>query len=88
MSMIIAGAGIGLIWYKNGSVFRSAHHQSTEINITFGLHAAGVFDLNASDYLELYVFQGSGSTETVGTANNVGSVSAVGSNYWSGFLIG
>ena len=88
MSTIIAGAGIGLIWYKNGSVFRNGHHQSTEINITFALQTTGVFDLNASDYLELYVFQGSGSTETVGTANNVGSVSALGSNYWSGFLIG
>ena len=88
MSTIVAGAGIGLIWYKNGSVFRNGHHQSTEINITFALQASGVFDLSASDYLELFVFQGSGSTETVGTANNVGSVSAVGSNYWSGYLIG
>ena len=52
------------------------------------MQTTGVFDLNASDYLELYVFQGSGNTESVGNANNVGSVSAVGSNYWSGFLIG
>ena len=88
MSTIVAGAGIGLIWYKNGSVFRSGHHQSTEINITFSLQASGIFDLAADDYIEIYVFQGSGSTETVGTANNVGSVSAVGSNYWSGYLIG
>ena len=69
-------------------MFRSGHHQSTEINITFGLQTTGVFDLNASDYLELYVFQGSGNTESVGNANNVGSVPALGSNYWSGFLIG
>jgi len=88
MSTIVAGSGIGLIWYKNGLVFRSGHHQSTEINITFGLQTTGVFDLNASDYLELYVFQGSGNTESVGNANNVGSVPALGSNYWSGFLIG
>ncbi len=88
MSTIIAGAGIGLIWYKNGSVFRNGHHQSTEINITFALQASGVFDLSASDYLELFIFQGSGSSETIGTANNVGSVTAAGSNYWSGYLIG
>lgn len=88
MSPTVAGAGIGLIWYKNGSVFRSGHHQSTEINITFGLDSTGVFDLNANDYLEIYVFQGSGGTESVGAENNVGSVNAVGSNYWSGYLIG
>ena len=88
LSTIIAGAGIGLIWYKNGSVFRSGHHQSTEINITFGISSSVIFDLAASDYIEVYVFQGSGSAETVGTANNVGSVNAVGSNYWSGYLIG
>ena len=88
LSTIVAGAGIGLIWYKNGSVFRSGHHQSTEVNITFAITANAILDLSASDYIEVYVFQGSGSTETVGTANNVGSVSAVGSNYWSGYLIG
>ena len=88
MSTITAGAGIGLIWYKNGSVFRSGHHQSTEINITFTLQSSVVFDLSASDYVEVYAFQGSGNSEDLGSANNVGSVSAVNSNYWSGYLIG
>ena len=88
MSTITAGAGIGLIWYKNGSVFRSGYHQSTEINITFSLQSSGIFDLSVSDYLEVYVFQGSGSNETIGETNNVGSVNNVGSNYWSGYLIG
>ena len=87
-STMVAGAGIGLIWYKNGSVFRNGHHQSTEINITFTLQSSVVFDLSASDYVEVYAFQGSGSSESLGTANNVGSVSAVNSNYWSGYLIG
>ena len=83
-----AGAGIGLQWYKNGSVFRSGHHQSTEINITFAVTSCGVFDLNANDYLEVYVFQGSGSSQNIGVANSSYTVNAVGSNYWSGYLIG
>ena len=87
-STMIAGAGIGLIWYKNGSVFRNGHHQSTEINITFTLQSSVVFDLSASDYVEVYAFQGSGSSENLGTANNIGSVSIANSNYWSGYLIG
>ena len=88
MSTIVAGAGIGLIWYKNGSVFRNGHHQSTEINITFAVTSCGVFDLNANDYLEVYVFQGSGSSQNIGVANSSYTVNAVGSNYWSGYLIG
>jgi len=83
-----AGSGIGLQWYKNGSVFRSGHHQSTEINITFAVTSCGVFDLNANDYLEVYVFQGSGSAQNIGVANSSYTVNAVGSNYWSGYLIG
>ena len=83
-----AGAGIGLQWYKNGSVFRSGHHQSTEINITFAVTSCGVFDLAADDYLEVYVFQGSGSAQNIGVANSSYTVNAVGSNYWSGYLIG
>ena len=83
-----AGSGIGLQWYKNGSVFRSGHHQSTEINITFAVHGIGVFDLNANDYLEVYVFQGSGSAQNIGVTNSSYTVNAVGSNYWSGYLIG
>ena len=62
-STMVAGAGIGLIWYKNGSVFRNGHHQSTEINITFTLQSSVVFDLSASDYVEVYAFQGSGISE-------------------------
>ena len=83
-----AGAGIGLIWYKNGSVFRQAHHQSTEINISFGMHNATVFDLAADDYIEVYAFQGSGSTKEIGQGNNQGSGTNANSNYWTGHLIG
>jgi len=85
---MVAGAGIGLIWYKNGSVFKHAHHQSTEVNITFGMHNATVFNLAASDYIELYAFQGSGSSRELGQGNNVGSGTNANSNYWTGHLIG
>tara|TARA_Y100000114_G_scaffold151556_1_gene168456 strand:+ start:440 stop:964 length:525 start_codon:yes stop_codon:yes gene_type:complete len=83
-----AGAGIGLQWYKNGSVFRSGHHQAAEVNITFAVTSCGVFDLAASDELEVWVFQGSGSDQNIGVANNSYAVDAAGSNYWSGYLIG
>ena len=88
MQTTVAGAGIGLIWYKNGSTFKYAHHQSTEINITFGMHNATVFDLAANDYIEIYAFQGSGSTREIGQGDNVGSGTNANSNYWTGHLIG
>ena len=87
-SQMAAGAGIGLQWYKNGSAFRSGHHQSTEINISFAVTSCGVFDLSVGDELEVHVFQGSGSDENIGVANSTYTVNAVGSNYWSGYLIG
>jgi hypothetical protein len=87
-STMVAGAGIGLLWYKEGSVYRTGYHQSTEINITHSLSSTVIFNLAALDEIEIYVFQGSGSTETIGDATNVGSVSADNSNYWSGFLLG
>jgi hypothetical protein len=83
-----AGAGIGLLWYKEGSVYRTGYHQSTEINITHSLSSTVIFNLAALDEIEIYAFQGSGTTETIGDATNVGSVSADNSNYWSGFLLG
>jgi hypothetical protein len=83
-----AGSAIGLQWYKNGSVFRSGHHNATEINITFAVNSCGVFDLSANDELEVYVYQGSGYSQNIGVANNIHTVNAVGSNYWSGYLIG
>ena len=83
-----AGSGIGLLWYKEGSVYRTGYHQSTEINITHSLSSTVIFNLAALDEIEIYAFQGSGSTETIGDATNVGSVSADNSNYWSGFLLG
>jgi hypothetical protein len=87
-STMVAGAGIGLLWYKEGSVYRTGYHQSTEINITHSLSSTVIFNLAALDEIEIYAFQGGGSTETIGDANNVGSVSADNSNYWSGFLLG
>ena len=87
-STMAAGAGIGLLWYKEGSVYRTGYHQSTEINITHSISSTVIFNLAALDEIELYAFQGSGSTETIGDASNVGSVSADNSNYWSGFLLG
>ena len=87
-STMVAGSGIGLLWYKGGSVYRTGYHQSTEINITHSLSSTVIFNLAASDEIEIYAFQGSGSTETIGDANGVGSPSADNSNYWSGFLLG
>ena len=87
-STMAAGAGIGLLWYKEGSVYRKGYHQSTEVNITHSISSTVIFNLAALDEIELYAFQGSGSTETIGDASNVGSVSADNSNYWSGFLLG
>ena len=87
-STMIAGAGLSLLWYKNGSVFKNGHQQSTEINITISMNSTVILDLNASDYVEVYALQGSGSNEDLGTAGNAGSPTAAGSNYWSGYLIG
>ena len=52
------------------------------------MNSTVILDLNASDYVEVYALQGSGSNEDLGTAGNVGSPTAAGSNYWSGYLIG
>ena len=82
------GAGIGLLWYKGGSVYRVGYHQSLDDNITTTLNSTVIFNLAASDEIEVYAFQGSGGTETIGDASNVGSPSADNSNYWSGFLLG
>ena len=87
-STMIAGAGLSLLWYKNGSVFKNGHQQSTEINITITMNSTVILDLAASDYVEVYALQGSGSSENLGTAANAGGASAAGSNYWSGYLIG
>ena len=88
MQTTVAGAGVGLIWYKNGSTFKYGHHQSTEVNITFGLQTYTVFDLAANDYIEIYAFQGSGSSREIGQGDNVGSGTNANSNYWTGHLIG
>ena len=57
--------------------------------ITFAVNSCGVFDLSANDELEVYVYQGSGSSQNIGVATNLcRTVNAVGSNYWSGYLIG
>tara|TARA_X000001388_G_scaffold70816_1_gene60231 strand:- start:292 stop:1266 length:975 start_codon:yes stop_codon:yes gene_type:complete len=87
-SMMGEGAGIGLLWYKGGSVYRVGYHQSPDDNITTTLNSTVIFNLAASDEIEVYAFQGSGGTETIGDASNVGSPSADNSNYWSGFLLG
>jgi len=87
-STMSAGAGIGLLWYKEGSVYRTGYHQSTEINITHSISSTVIFNLAVLDEIEIYAFQGSGSSETIGDASNVGSPSADNSNYWSGFLLG
>ena len=87
-STMVAGSGIGLLWYKEGSIYRTGYHQSTEINITHSISSTVIFNLAALDEIEIYAFQGSGSTETIGDANGVGSPSADNSNYWSGFLLG
>jgi hypothetical protein len=85
---MVAGAGMGLVWKKDGTIVKHGHHQSTEINITFGLSSTIAFDLSASDEIELFIFHGSGSNQTCGTANNTFSGSSASSNYWSGQLIG
>ena len=72
-----AGSAIGLQWYKNGSVFRSGHNNAAEINITFAVNSCGVFDLSANDELEVYVYQGSGSSQNIGVATNIQTVNAV-----------
>ena len=78
---MVAGAGIGLVWYKNGSLFRHAHQQSTEINITFGMQTSNVFDLAANDYLEIYCDQGSGGSREIGQGSNQGSGTNANNNY-------
>jgi len=85
---MVAGAGIGLLWYKEGSVYRTGYHQSTEINITHSISSTVIFNLAALDEIEIYAFQGGSGSKTIGNATNVGSVSADNSNYWSGFLLG
>jgi len=90
---MVAGAGIGLVWQKTPSggsegIFKHGHSQSTEINITFGLGATLVVDLDAGDAIRLYGYHGSGSNQSFGTANNQFSGTSANSNYWAGFLIG
>ena len=86
------GAGNGIIWYKTPSggsaaLYKYAHNQHTEDNITIGMGATTFMSLTAGDIIELYVFQGSGATRTL-QANNSGSGTNYNSNYWAGFLIG
>lgn len=88
LGTMVAGAGIGLQWFKNGSIFRHGHHQSTEINITIAMSCSTTFDLAKDDYIEIFAFHGSGSNQGHGVANNVGTGSIANSNYWTGHLIG
>ena len=88
LGTMVAGAGIGLMWYKNGSIFRHGHHQSTEINITIAMSCSTTFNLAANDYIEIFAFHGSGSSQGHGAANNVGTGTIANSNYWTGHLIG
>ena len=88
LGTMIAGSGIGLQWFKNGSIFRHGHHQSTEINITLAMQCFGTFDLAANDFIEIFAFHGSGSNQGHGVANNVGTGTIANSNYWTGHLIG
>ena len=88
LGTMVAGSGIGLQWFKNGSIFRHGHHQSTEINITIAMSCSTTFDLAKDDYIEIFAFHGSGSNQGHGVANNVGTGSIANSNYWTGHLIG
>ena len=88
LGTMAAGSGIGLQWFKNGSIFRHGHHQSTEINITIAMSCSTTFDLAKDDYIEIFAFHGSGSNQGHGVANNVGTGSIANSNYWTGHLIG
>tara|TARA_R100001015_G_C4538441_1_gene103046 strand:- start:64 stop:717 length:654 start_codon:yes stop_codon:yes gene_type:complete len=89
-STMAAGAGMGMFFYKEGNLFRTVHHQSAEINITFGITGSAIMKLAALDEIEVYAFQGSGSTETIGDVSNVGGggITADNSNYWTGYLLG
>ena len=85
-----AGAGMGMFFYKEGNLFRTVHNQSAEINITFGITGSAIMKLADLDEIEVYAFQGSGSTETIGDVSNVGGggITADNSNYWTGYLLG
>jgi len=87
-STMVAGAGISLAWYVDDGLFHYGHQQSTEINITIAQTSTVILDLDAAQEVTVYVKQGSGSSEDIGTASNDGSGTNANSNYWTGFLIG
>ena len=84
LGTMIAGSGIGLQWFKNGSIFRHGHHQSTEINITLAMQCFGTFDLAANDYLEV-VLGRSSSSDWNGTIYEDGTR---GYTQFFGYLVG
>ena len=92
LSTMVAGSGIGIVWKKQSTggsmdIYKHPYHQSTEINITHTLTATTIMTLAAGDAIELHVFQGSGSAESLTNAN-VYSGSNSSSQNWQGFLIG
>ncbi len=57
--------------YKNGSVLYQGHGQAANADLTIA-HVSAIIDMNGStDYLEIFAFQNSGSTQTIAGNDNL-----------------
>ncbi len=83
-----AGSSIAAAIYKNGSIHKMVHEADVDLNINHSIKGAMILDLDASDYVEVYGYQGSGGSENMGTSSGLSGGTQANSNWFSGYLLG